>query len=172
MNGRLNAVATLRDALLTAPERKRIRDEILEDWATVCPIIRDDLRKADEATVLTMLDLIAGSRDCGCFDAVLGVALSKAPERVRQTAAIALGKVDGSEAFEALVGLLTDASAAVRLGAIHGLWALGDPRAAGPLGLVLKDTTRVRAWWPGSKAGGYEVGEEAALAIQSLEEGT
>jgi HEAT repeat protein len=171
MNQRLKAVAALRDALLTAPERKRLRDEILEDWTNVGPIILGDLPSADEATALTMLDLIAGSGDRGCFHAVRVVALSKAPERVRQTAAIALGQVDGSEAYESLTRLLSDASPAVRLGAMYGLRLLGDPRAIAPLELVLKDTTQVRAWWPGSKAGGYEVGKEAALAIQSLEEG-
>jgi HEAT repeat protein len=170
MNARLKAVAALRDGPLTATERTMLRNQVLDDWASVGPLICSDLAKADESTALTMLDLIAGSGDHACLDAVRRVVYSKAAEVVRQRAAIALGKVDGSEAFDTLTVLLSDASAAVRLGAVYGLQALGDRRAVEPLARLLKDKAQVRTSWPGSQAGAYEVGKEAALVIQALEE--
>ncbi len=58
---------------------------------------------------------------------------------VRADAALALGRLKATKAFDAIVDLLGDDDHVVRFGAVMGLEALGDPRAIESLKALLDD---------------------------------
>lgn len=87
--------------------------------------------------------------------------LDDADPAVRGEAAAALGKVRGEEAFSALTEALESKDQNVRLGAIEGLAAGADPRAADRLAGLLKDPS-VNIRWKAALALGA-LKNEAAL---------
>ena len=87
--------------------------------------------KADGADTELIIWLLKPRREA----AVKPVAklLGEAEASVRRRAAVALGKLGGEEAVDALIAALTDKTPSVRGAAVAGLVALGDRRAAEPV---------------------------------------
>jgi HEAT repeat protein len=114
------------------------------------------------------LQEIGAARDFSRRAEVLEVLRSETAEERLQVAATTLGLLDSPDDLDVLVRLLNHTSANVRLGAVQGLTALGDAGAVPHLAERLDDEAIARVWWPGPKAGGYVIGREAALAIDSI----
>jgi HEAT repeat protein len=117
---------------------------------------------------IKQLQEIGATRDSSRHAEVLEVLRTETAEETIQVAATTLGLLGAPDSLGVLVGLLAHVSANVRLGAVQGLTALGDARAVPRLAEHLDDEGVARVWWPSPKAGGYIIGREAALAIDSI----
>jgi len=71
-------------------------------------------------------------------------ALKNKDWRIRQEAALNLGKIGGPKAVESLVAALKDEDWRVQLEAAKALGKIGDPRAIGPLEKLLQNSSNLR----------------------------
>ncbi|MGB9180945.1 MAG: HEAT repeat domain-containing protein [Pyrinomonadaceae bacterium] len=149
------------------------RSAIFKQIVAAPPELRQELcqileREEDESFKIELLNIIGATQD-DYFEVAVGKTLqSEASVEVLQTAATTLGKLRGKNSFGILIGLLNHPSPNVRLGSIYGLTALSDTRAVKYLLQSLDDQEAARCWWPSSKAGGYIIAKEAAIAIDAL----
>lgn len=126
------------------------------------------LTECDDSFRIAILNIMGNSRH-PYFEAEIKRLLdSNQSMEVLQTAATNLGRLSSKGSFEILIELLKHPHPNVRLGAIYGLVALADKRAVKYLEALVHDGASAKAWWPGPKAGGYRIAEEAARAIVQL----
>ena len=159
----------MRNTQTTSAERAEVRAEIIavskKNELALGQLLADE---KDVGFRIDLLNIIGATQNEYFATNVRQILQSDAPIEVLQTAAINLGKLGGGETFEALVELLGHENSNLRLGAIHGLIALGDKRAIKYLLELLDDNSSVKVWWPSPKAGGYVVARESSLAIDQI----
>ena len=116
-----------------------------------------------------LLQIIGDTRD-GFYEADLcDVIATETDEKILQTAATMLGKLETPTNIAVLLKLLSHNSPNVRLGAVWGLKSVpSSPLVIKQLLGVLDDSDPVHCWWPSPRVGGYTVGKEAAAAIDAL----
>ncbi len=84
----------------------------------------------------------------------LRVALQDGDPAVRETAALALGRLADAQSVDTLIAMLKDKNLVVRKGAAIALGQIGDPNAVEPLAEALKDTD-----WHARLAAAISLGE-------------
>lgn len=151
-----------------APEASVLQRQIIAVAEEIAPELCQQLRRTKDSSIkIRLLNLIGNTRSPVFVPTLQQILAEKQSAEVLQIAATNLGKL-GNKSFKTLVDLLQHPSPNVRLGAIYGLHALGNPQAIPYLLTLLGDNTSVAVWWPSPKAGGYIISRETALVIDQL----
>lgn len=165
----LLAIAQLKRKDLPDEHRRRLQRELSSGASEVEVELCDELARGTESGVIIDIINIMGASQREAFFQPLSNALHEGQdEAVAQVVATNIGKLESQNSLTILVGLLRHKSPNVRYGAIRGLAALSDKRAVKHLREILDDDGEARCWWAGSKAGGYIVSREAAIAIDEI----
>ena len=158
---------TLRDARSLAEKAEATRT-VAEKAASLRNEIARALTSRDDSFRIDVLNAVGASRDPALADLVETLVDSRPKPRVLRIAAIALGNLGGTRAFDRLAALLRHRNPTARSGAVRGLAILGDPRAINLLRGVLDDDEHPEPIGAGAIEGVVTVGSEAARAIREL----